>query len=227
LLAETGVKSVTVAPETPSVTLMKRINKSFRAGSLVYLAERAVRAGIREMKLYYLIGLPGEDNGDVLSIVDEVRDCASVLPVRVTAGPLIPKASTPLQWAGMPDESALRKKWRALAGRLRRIPRVRVSPVSVREALVEATLARGDRRMLDAVIEGRITKEMKERYALRERSADEPFPWEHIVGVDRKYLYAEYERFKTATPTGVCRPATCRACGVCGFEGKNDGNPVP
>ncbi len=218
ILAGSGAKSITIAPETPAERLQRRVNKSVSAREILSAAERAAAAGIRELKLYYLVGIPGENDGDLDAIGAQVAAAASRIPARVSVGCLVPKAATPLQWAGMEEERALRKKFAALRGMLARIPRVRVSGMSAREALLEGALARGDRSLARHLAAGeRIPREAITRHAVRPRGADEIFPWDHLdTGVSKSYLRLEFERFMRGEMTAPCAPASCRACGACG-----------
>ena len=217
LLVKGGLKSITVAPESPSGHLQRRVNKCISADQVMSIAERAGKAGLVEVKLYYMIGVAGESEGDLEAIIKEVGAVALQIPVRVSAGPLVPKARTPLQWMAMGGEAELKKKWRFLKKGIEKIPRARMSTVSVREAVVEATLARGDRKLSRYLMEGRLPRQIRERYAERERNRDEIFPWEHIgVGVNREYLLGEYDKFLRGELSPACQTDRCRACGVCG-----------
>jgi radical SAM superfamily enzyme YgiQ (UPF0313 family) len=218
-LARGGLRSLTVAPESPSERLQRGLNKEAPCSRVFAAAERAAAAGMRELKLYYLVGVGGETMDDIEAIAEQARTAASCIPVRVSVGPLVPKARTPLQWAGMAGEAELKKKYRILRRLVAGIGRARLSFQSIREALNEATLARGDRTLAHRLIEGRLPKVARESYALREREADEVFPWEHIDGgVDRGYLLREYRKLMAGELTPPCRPVACRACGACTAE---------
>lgn len=216
LLARGGLKSMTVAPETVSDRLQRRINKEVPDAAVVGVAERAAAAGMRELKLYYLIGIEGETGDDCEAIVAQIRRVAAVIPVRVTVGPLVPKAGTPLQWARMADERGLKKEYALLQGLMRKIPRVRMSNQSIREAVTEAVLSRGDRRVLGCILEGRLPRAARERFLSAGSGRDAIFPWDHIVsGVEKEYLWREYNSYATAARTAPCEPFRCRLCGVC------------
>lgn len=217
-LARSGMKSFTIAPETPVERLQRRLNKSIPAREILSAAERATAAGIGELKLYYLIGIPGEEDADLDAIGAQVEAVSSRIPVRVSVGCLVPKAGTPLQWAGMEAESSLKKKFAALKGMLSRLPRVRMSGMSARGAVLEGVLARGDRSLARYLAAGdRIPREAIRLHAQRPRERDEVFPWDHLdTGLSRAYLRAEFERFMRGEVTAPCTPGSCRACGACG-----------
>ncbi len=229
ILAGSGAKSITIAPETPAERLQRRVNKSVSAREILSAAERAAAAGIRELKLYYLVGIPGENDGDLDAIGAQVAAAASRIPARVSVGCLVPKAATPLQWAGMEEERALRKKFAALRGMLARIPRVRVSGMSAREALLEGALARGDRSLARYLAAGeRIPgRRSPGTPTVRPRGADEVFPWDHLdTGVSRSTSASEFERFMRGRSRRRARRrrAAPAACGkkIAGREGETE-----
>jgi radical SAM superfamily enzyme YgiQ (UPF0313 family) len=216
ILVRGGLKSLTVAPETPAERLQRRLNKEIHAPDLLRFAECARAAGLKELKLYYLFGIEGETAADRQAIVEEVRNVASKIAVRVSVGPLVPKARTPLQWAAMEGEGDLRNGYYMLRKSIARIPRARISGQSIRGAIVEAALSRGDRALTPHLVAGKLPRAVIERYALRRRGEHEPFPWEHIgVGVKREYLWAEYQKYRRGGLTSPCIPGECISCGVC------------
>ncbi len=217
LLAEGGMRALTIAPETPSAFLQRRINKSIPPAEIASAAERAAGAGLRDLKLYYMIGIPGERDADLEAIAAGVEAAAARINVRVSVGCLVPKANTPLQWAGMEPEAELKRRYRLVHGMLSRIPRVRLSGQSVRGALVEGLLARGDRALGGFLVEGRMPEGAIGRYAMRGRETGEVFPWDHLDGgAGKGYLLAEYERFVKGEPTPRCAVRECRRCAACG-----------
>ncbi len=215
-LARGGLRSLTIAPETPSERLQRKLNKVMAQKHILQTADRARAAGLKEIKLYYMVGIEGEEEDDLAAIAEQVNKVASLLPTRVSIGALIPKAHSPLQWLGMQEEGQLRKKYRFLQKRVAKIPRVKMSGLSIRGAMIEASLARGDRRLTRYIIDGRLPRKVRDSYALAEREVGETLPWEHIdVGVDRGYLLKEYRSFCKGETTEPCQPDDCRLCGVC------------
>lgn len=220
ILARSGLRSLTIAPETPSERLQRKLNKEIHARDVMRVAEGAAAAGLRELKLYYLLGIEGETGEDCEAIVEQVRGISARIPVRVSVGPLVPKARTPLQWAGMEGERELKRKYRLLRKSIEKIPMVRLSNQSIRGAMAEAALARGDRTLARHLAIGRLPRAAIEKYALHPRGKDELFPWEHIgIGVKREYLRAEYEKFVRGELTAPCRPRQCGECGACVLPG--------
>ncbi len=219
ILVQGGLRSLTVAPETPMERLQRRINKEINAGDLLRFAKCARDAGLKELKLYYLLGIEGETTADREAIVEEISSVASRIAVRVSVGPLIPKARTPLQWAEMQGERELGNKYYMLKKSIAKIPAVRMSGHSIKGAMVEAALSRGDRTLTRHLVAGTLPRSAVERHALHRRGEREPFPWEHIgAGVNREYLWAEYQKYIRGGSTPPCIPGECFTCGVCGRE---------
>lgn len=146
----------------------------------------------------------------------------------LSINPFIPKPFTPLQWAAMASQAELKKRFRTIRSAIGRLPNTEVIFESLRSAELQAFLARGDRRtgrILPALAAGdNLRKACKQVgldaafYVTRERGADELFPWEVIdSGVDRDYLWQEYQRAAEGQLTSPCAPG-CQRCGVCQNE---------
>jgi radical SAM superfamily enzyme YgiQ (UPF0313 family) len=234
-----GTKTATIAPEAGSARLRAVINKGLAAADILSAAEKLVRAGIPNLKLYFMLGLPTETGDDIEAIVKLCREIKAVFlaasrrmkrigTITVNATPFVPKAATPFQWAGMPPPAVLKKRVRALRVGLQRIANVRFQSESLRGAYVQALLARGDRRVGSVLIHhhrsgGRWPQTLRNTtidtdfFTLRERPADELLPWDFIdTGVRRDYLWREYQRALAGRPSDPCPPdRACKRCGVC------------
>ena len=120
----------------------------------------AYDAGWRHVKLYFMIGLPGEQDGDVIGIADTVRFLqretngrgAGRLRLTLTVSNFTPKPHTPFQWHSV-SAAELRRKQAQLRDAMRRLADVRVNYSPVRLSAMEDFLGRGDRR-LGAVLRG-------------------------------------------------------------------------
>jgi len=236
ILSRSGHKTIALAPEAGSQKMRDVINKGVNETQIMRAVELVAGGGIPNLKLYFMIGLPGETDEDIEEI------CALTLRVRkvweaagrkrgklgrmtLSVNPFVPKPCTPLQWAPMAARGALEKKYRILQRRLRPIPNVELHLESLKQAELQAFLARGDRRTGQALpLLGRGTTLRKacreadldlDFYLCRERSVDEYFPWEVIdQGVSRGYLWQEYLLALGAKAGQPCSPA-CRRCGIC------------
>lgn len=232
----------TIAPEAGTWRLRKVVNKDYSDDEILETARWVFGRGWSTVKLYFMIGLPTETEEDLDGLADLVRKLAALAPakgqVTVNLSPFVPKAHTPFQWCTQDSEEVLRGKLDRLKGKLRG-KKTQVRWGRTDQALLEAVLARGDRRVADvletawksgALLDGwdeyfnwdiwmeafRTCSLEPEWYACRPRDDKEIFPWDHIsCGVTGEFLRREYEKGLKGEVTGDCREAGCRACGVC------------
>jgi radical SAM superfamily enzyme YgiQ (UPF0313 family) len=237
LLKVSDAKLATIAPEAGSQRLRQVINKNLNEDVILGAAETLVSGGIPNLKLYFMLGLPFETDEDVQGIVELVdkirrtvrpasRSRGHMGSVTVSISTFVPKAWTPMQWAGTVKKPVLERRRRILQKGLNSLPNVKLQLDSVREAHFQTILSRGDRRLapvLEAVALRGITwsKAMREAglsvdMYCRALDVDMPFPWE-IVGhrVRREYLREEWNRASKAKETAFCIPESCDRCGAC------------
>lgn len=234
-LADSGQKTITIAPETGSERLRRVINKGISEEHLQNAATLSAKSGIQHMRLYIMIGLPTETNEDIEAIVGlaertqahmEKVGCKGRLTLSIN--PFIPKPFTPFQWMAMDNQKAVEKKLQYIKKALQKNRRIEVLVESPKEAYIQGVLARGDRR-LGAVIAAcaadrgskSFKSEMKaagldmDNMNYRERSFDEFLPWSHLdMGMDEGYLEMEWKRSIDEAYTPPCA-AGCKRCGVC------------
>jgi len=200
-----------------------------------------VEQGIPNLKLYFMVGLPTETREDVAAIVGLVkrikheflkssRARRAIGTLTVSVNSFVPKPFTPFQWTAMAGIADLRGKIKQIKAELGRVPNVRVHSDLPRWAYLQALLARGDRRTADILLRvhasaGNWPQALKtvavnpDFYVLRERDLDEVLPWDFIDHhISKAFLQTEYRRALEARPGVVCRPESCRLCGVCGDE---------
>ncbi|PLX81662.1 MAG: radical SAM protein [Desulfuromonas sp.] len=236
-LKESGHKTVSLAPEAGSQRMRDLINKGLDEAQILHAVRFLAEGGIPNLKLYFLIGLPGEKEEDIeemLGLVTRIREVwvaegkrlGRLGQITLSVNPFIPKPFTPLQWAPMEQEKSLRKKVRRIRSFSARQANVEATFESLRGAALQAFLSRGDRRVgsvLPALAAGEnLRAACREAgldpafYLYRTRGENETFPWDVIDnGVRRDYLWQEYERALEGRATPRCTPG-CRRCGVCG-----------
>jgi len=149
-LARSGARSITIAPEAGSERLRDAIGKGITDAQIIDALKRAAAAGIREAKLYFMVGLPGETEEDVAAIPRLVMRClkeAGLRRVTAAAGAFVPKPHTPFEREGMPAVREVSGRLRAIREALRREKRVRLAFESPNWSWVEGVLSRGDRRL--------------------------------------------------------------------------------
>jgi len=232
--------TLTFAPEAGSERLRRIINKNISEEAILETLTAALDRGWTNLKLYFMVGLPGETIDDVCSIiglVTKIRHLEQKFRLQISTSTLIPKPHTPCQWLAQETEEQLLLKYDILKQGLRR-ERVRFSWPDPKVSQIEAALSRGDRRLgkviyyacqsgckFDAWSEHfdyqRWLASFKQCeldpsfYANRERDLDEILPWSHIdVGITPEFLKREYHNLWQEKDTPDCRQGKCNACGL-------------
>ena len=154
-LARSGARSITIAPEAGSERLRDAIGKGITDEQIFDTLRRAAAAGLREAKLYFLVGLPGETEADVEAIPKLVRQCikaAELRSVTVAAGAFVPKPGTPYENEAMLPARELSRRLRIIRDSLRPERRVRLALESANWSVVEGVLSQGDRRLGEVIV---------------------------------------------------------------------------
>ena len=202
---------LTLAPEAATERLRRSMNKPITDQDLEAGVREAFRMGWRRVKLYFMIGLPGEGEEDLRAIPRLGRRISEIgrethgraAEVNVTVSTFVPKAHTPFQWCAMERPGAVRDKQRLILDRP--LPRwIRFKFHDRGMSFVEGMLARGGREAFHAVAgayrAGAMFDAWKDRFSLeiweqafraagmdpeamlhRERDAEERFPWDHVI----------------------------------------------
>lgn len=236
---------LTFAPEAGTERMRRVINKNIRDKDVFAAAESAWRQGWKRIKLYFMIGLPSETDDDILGIARLVKEIqrqawqgARVkLEVSVGASSFVPKPFTPFQWRPQATPEELAHKVGLLRDALK-LPGVKLSWDEPQETQLEGLLARGDRRVAEAVYEAwkngarfdawdewlrwdawekafETTGISLASCNSRFRDYDEALPWDHIdSGVTKKYLMLEDQRTLIEQQTPDCRNGKCHGCGI-------------
>ena len=230
----------TLAPEAGTERLRSIINKPTTDEMILLSAQRAFAAGWKRVKLYFMIGLPGETDEDIDAIVRLAKRLARVArraggaggKVAISLSTFIPKPHTPFQWCRQSsiEEAAakishLKKELGSRNLELKwHLPQM---------SFLEGVLSRGDRRLSQVIHRGwrlgclwdgwteqfDFDKWMRAFDECRispqnytgSRELDRFLPWEHIdSGVAREFLVAEKHKSDRQEVT-----ADCRASGVC------------
>ena len=201
---------LTIAAEAARDPMRKRIGKKVTDDDLLAGVRAAYAAGYRSVKLYFMVGFPGETDDDVRGIVELARRVAferkavagQVASVTASVSPLVPKPHTPFQWIGQRDGEYFHQARILLKGLAMRSP-VQVKFHKIERSLLEGVFSRGDRRV-GRVIElafqagarfdgwdecfdyARWQRAFADAgldpafYAHRARPIDEILPWDHI-----------------------------------------------
>jgi radical SAM family uncharacterized protein len=159
-LAPGGRRSgFTFAPEAGSQRLRDAINKGVSDEEIIRCAELAFGRGWSAVKLYFMIGLPGETTEDVLAIAGICRRVLEIgrrfhggrAQVKANVSTFVPKVMTPFQWDGQDSTAEIEAK----VSELRKTLHGRGLALSwhdPRNSLLEAALGRGDRRLNPVIL---------------------------------------------------------------------------
>ena len=238
VLKKINVKTATIAPEVGSERMRRVINKGITEKDVLTAATTLVENGIPNLKLYFMVGLPGESEADIDAIIKLVKQIKhrflsssrarkndGTITVRLNS--FVPKPATPFQWAAMDDVRTLKSKIKKIKTELKKVANLRINSDIPRWAYIQAMFSRGDRRVADILLtahanKGNWAQTLKtvhlnsDFYVLRERDPDETLPWDFIDhGIKKSFLRREYQRAKQELTTPACQVESCRMCGVC------------
>jgi radical SAM family uncharacterized protein/radical SAM-linked protein len=207
--------ALTFAPEAGTDRMRGVIGKHLSEEQILETVLAANAMGWRLIKLYFMIGLPTETDEDIAGIerlVKLAKKRTKCLSFNITISPFVPKAQTAFQWFSMADIGEIKRKINFLN---KQLP-ADVKAHNYRVSLLEALLAKGDRRLSSAIYEawregarfdqwadkfnGDIWSKTiaKSRidlnfYVYRKMRRDEILPWDHLdFGVSKEALYSEY-----------------------------------
>jgi radical SAM superfamily enzyme YgiQ (UPF0313 family) len=234
------IKTATIAPDAGSERMRRVINKGITEDHVGTATEILVAAGIPNLKLYFMIGLPTETEADVEAIVDLVKQVkhrflktsrgkGHIGEITVSLSSFVPKPFTPFQWVSMDEVKTLKTKIRIVKAGLKKTANVRVHADVPRWAYLQGLIARGDRRVADILTmahknKGNWPQTFKASlvnphfYVHRERNPEELFPWDFIDhGLHKSFLWSEYRRALAGRTSAPCPsdPDRCCICGVC------------
>jgi radical SAM superfamily enzyme YgiQ (UPF0313 family) len=197
-LISSGAKTITLAPEAGADRMRRLIDKGITENDIFNAVAAVAGARVPELKLYFMIGLPGETNGEALAIADLVLECQRILAsgprhtrLTITVSPFIPKAGTPWERQSMASLEIIKERIAALKKRL--APQgVSLNTESPGWSEVQAVLARGDNSLAPVITAaGTATLPSWQRaqrecgvnaaaFAHKVWSGDEKLPWDNI-----------------------------------------------
>ncbi len=249
--------SLTFAPEAGSQRLRDVINKGLTEEDILEGSGMAFDGGWQKVKLYFMLGLPTETEEDMCAIGDLAERIAEryyEIPkekrpgkcqITVSTSFFVPKPFTPFQWVPICEKEDFMGRARVVNENIKsQLNRksIRYNWHHADVTLIEGILARGDRRLCDALIrvyeKGGIFPAWTEYYdddmwmdafaetgvnvpfyTTRERGRDEILPWDFIdAGVTKEFLWREWERAQAGLTTPNCREH-CAGCGSMRYGG--------
>jgi len=217
LLADSGVEMVSLAPEAGSQRLRDVIRKGITEEQIFRAAERLIASGIVNLRLYFMVGLPTEEEEDIDAIVDLTRRIGHRAAkttkgtrrfrrLTLSVNQFIPKPATPFQWLPLADAALVRKRIQRIKRALGKERSMSVIHDLPKWNYVQALLSLGDRRVGEILLAvhangGNWPQTLKQvnvnadDYVYREKPPDEFLPWDFIDhGVSRAFLLEEYRK---------------------------------
>ena len=236
----------TLAPEAGSERMRRVINKGITEEDLLETAFNVYQAGWRTIKLYFMIGLPGETEADITQIATLARQVknqgklsGNPGEVNVSVSTFVPKAHTPFQWEPQISTDEVLDRQYQLHTELKQ-RKLRFKWQDAPLSFLEGVFARGDRRLAPLLIKAvelgcrfdgwreHFSQErwqqafqecgIQPEWYLRRRDTAEILPWGHLdCGVTQEFLLSEREHALKENATPDCRFGQCSACGICDF----------
>ncbi|HRZ63859.1 MAG TPA: TIGR03936 family radical SAM-associated protein, partial [Spirochaetia bacterium] len=245
-LAEIRKSGLTFAVETPVDSWQASINKDVSFEKTLAILAEARRAGFKQAKFYFMIGLPvpGRGMGEAKAIVDffERLFARIQIQVNVNVGTFVPKPHTPYQWSAQLSEGESLEIIAFLRTELRRFRNLKLSYHAPFVSQLEGVIARGDERVgrliLEAYRRGARLDAWEERFdrelwrsviesaawdpiaaCCAERKPSEALVWDDIgIRVSKASMLRELERSERGEFTSACAEDCKNPCGICGGE---------
>ncbi len=233
-----GKGGVTLAPEAGTDRLRRRINKEISEDGIFKSAENVRKYNFTHLKLYFMIGLPDEEQDDIEAIIDLCKRISKILKdknLNVSISPFVPRPHTPFQWEKQKETGELFNIEKYIKRSLREFKKIKVDYRDARASFLECVIARGDRKIAKVIElayrKGQRFDEWSEYFNFKkwresfeeagidpkeytkELDEDKELPWDIIdTGVSKEFLKKE-RREKDFTRD--CRITGCIGCGVC------------
>ncbi|HET9933454.1 MAG TPA: TIGR03960 family B12-binding radical SAM protein [Polyangiaceae bacterium] len=225
---------LTFAPEAGTQRMRDVINKNVTEEQLLDTAQRVFSRGFDKMKLYFIIGLPTEEDEDVLGIVSVGANALAVgkrvgkYPrVTVSVSTHVPKPHTPFQWCAQDSLDEVRRKQGILRDAARRVKGLTLRLHDSSTSVLEGVLARGDRRLANVIEdvylgggrfdswEDQLRSDLWQAALERHQIPIEAFlgtiptnarlPWDHFdIGLEEGFLLREYRKALAGRASPPC-----------------------
>jgi radical SAM family uncharacterized protein/radical SAM-linked protein len=235
----------TLAPEAGTERLRRAINKDIRDEDVLRSADWIFGNGWQALKLYFMVGLPGETAADVRAIGEMARQVAAVArrhgkrnTVTVSVSAFVPKPHTPFQWERQIGREEILERIGLIRSAVGRDRNVDLKYHSPEVSELEGVFSRGDGRLAEAILgayrlgarfdawtetfrpdvwrRAFADAGIDPREYLAERDPTRPLPWDMIdARLARAFLLAERKKAREGLPTPDCRTDRCAGCGVC------------
>ncbi len=156
-VAEGKAKTIALAPEAGSQRLRDVIKKGISEDDIYKAIEMAAGQSIKQLKLYFMIGLPSETDADIEEMINLTLKCKDIINrinpgcrIILSVASFVPKAGTPFQWLPMEDLAALNRRLSLLKGKLPKAG-IQVKADSPAWSRIQGALARGGIELAEAL----------------------------------------------------------------------------
>jgi radical SAM superfamily enzyme YgiQ (UPF0313 family) len=208
-----GHKSVSIAPEAGTQRLRDVIDKRITEENIIETCGLILSGEIETLRLYFMVGLPTEDERDVegiISLVKKIRGGSSRGNIVLTLSTFVPKPFTPFQWHPMERMEVIKTRLKSVKKDLGALQGVRVFHDVPKYAYMQGLFARGDRRISMVLERMQDTEDWRKACGevgmdadfvlFRQREFHEILPWDFIDNdIAKEKLWAEYQKALSGT----------------------------
>ncbi len=234
----------TIAPEAGTDRLRRVINKEMDENILFQGLADLFSKGWKNVKLYFMIGLPTEREEDLRGIIDLARKISSlgerqkIHPnISISLSTFVPKPHTPFQWESQIPLEEMKEKLRFLRDELKR-NRLNFKWQDPHLSFLEGIFSRGDQNLSQVLVEANrlgcrfdgwsdqfnysLWKEAFDKIGLEmglyagKKNLVETFPWSFIeTGIEPMFLWEEFQKSLKEETSPPCVEGDCHRCGIC------------
>ncbi len=162
LLSKSGIKVATIGVEAGSEQMRKRINKRLTDNDILRAVHTLLSHGIKNLKLYFMLGLPEEGDDDIINTVNLLKKIKETMlyyarrkgsmgMLTASFSIFVPKVLTPFQWYGQAGSKELSERINFIKRAVGPIPNMRTKFDSIKNARYQAILSKGTRRLSRAI----------------------------------------------------------------------------
>ncbi|WP_333653439.1 radical SAM protein [Dissulfurispira sp.] len=201
-----GHKSVSIAPEAGTERMRRVVNKKITENDILDTSKLILNAGIENLRLYFIIGLPTETDEDVSGIVEivkKVRRISNKGNIILSISTFVPKPFTPFQWHPMERLDSVKEKLKFIKKELRDEKGIKVFHDVPKYAHMQGLFSMGDRRVFRVLKAMVKTDDYKaacseagvniDFYIFRKKDFNEILPWDFIdTDISEEKLWNEY-----------------------------------
>lgn len=203
-----GHRSVSIAPEAGTERLRQVIDKKITEEDIVETARLILSGGVETLRLYFMVGLPTEEEGDcegIVALVKKIRETSAKGHIVLSISTFVPKPFTPFQWHPMEKMDMVKSRLRLIKNRVADLKGVKIFHDVPKYAYMQGLFSMGDRR-ISRVLETMLLVEDWRRactdvdidpdfYIFRKKGFDEILPWDFIYNhISKEKLWLEYQK---------------------------------